>query len=73
MAIIHDKLNSTVRQKITTQQIWKHLETLYDLAALNESEIIPFPKKEKEFQLFGGNQLYYSTVLFKYIDQHLVP
>ena len=57
MAFIHEKLNGAVRQKISSPQIWRHLEKMYDLSALNESEIIPFPKKEIDFQLPGGKEI----------------
>ncbi|KAL7061020.1 hypothetical protein AAHC03_09754 [Spirometra sp. Aus1] len=31
--------------------IWDHLSELYDLNELNESEVIPFPTKSKEYTL----------------------
>ena len=51
LAFIHDKLNNISHKKITAAQIWKHLGAMYDLNALNESEILPFPNKETDFAL----------------------
>lgn len=34
MLIIHDKLNTSVAQRIPIQSIWEHLSTMYDLQAL---------------------------------------
>ncbi len=52
MICIHDKLNTTLsKTKLSAAQIWKHLGEMYDLQALNESEIIPFPNKEVDFEL----------------------
>ncbi|XP_071965903.1 MRG/MORF4L-binding protein-like [Antedon mediterranea] len=51
MLCIHEKLTQMTGKKLTSQQIWKHLSTMYDLAALHESEIVPFPNKEKDFDL----------------------
>ncbi|XP_060562307.1 MRG/MORF4L-binding protein-like isoform X1 [Ruditapes philippinarum] len=50
MVSIHEKLSST-NKKITARQIWDYLGELYDLNALNESEILPFPNKELDFSL----------------------
>ncbi|KAL4236424.1 hypothetical protein ACF0H5_004809 [Mactra antiquata] len=50
MVSIHEKLASSYK-KITAEQIWAYLGELYDLNALNESEIIPFPNKQNEFDL----------------------
>ncbi|CAC5377572.1 MRGBP [Mytilus coruscus] len=51
LALIHEKLNNISQKKITAGQIWKHLGVMYDLHALNESEILPFPNKETDFSL----------------------
>ncbi|XP_048760133.1 MRG/MORF4L-binding protein-like isoform X2 [Ostrea edulis] len=53
MLFIHEKLNSSSSRKISSKDIWEHLNSMYDLQALNESEIIPFPNKEAEFDLTG--------------------
>ncbi|XP_052777422.1 MRG/MORF4L-binding protein-like isoform X2 [Mya arenaria] len=54
MLSIHEKMASSYK-KITTKQIWKYLSELYNLNALNESEIIPFPNKENDFELPDGD------------------
>ncbi|KAK3879672.1 hypothetical protein Pcinc_015780 [Petrolisthes cinctipes] len=51
MMIIHDKLSSSLNCELSTNTIWKKLETLYDMAALDESDKLPFPNNESEFQL----------------------
>lgn len=51
MACIHQKLSASVNKEISSQTIWDHLDTMYDMAALHESEILPFPNLEKEFIL----------------------
>ncbi|XP_037791098.1 MRG/MORF4L-binding protein-like [Penaeus monodon] len=51
MMIIHDKLSSSLNCELSTQTIWKKLETLYDLAALDESDKLPFPNDENDFSL----------------------
>ncbi|XP_014661483.1 PREDICTED: MRG/MORF4L-binding protein-like [Priapulus caudatus] len=51
MACIQDKFSNAMNMKITAEQIWQHLGTMYDLQALHDSEIIPFPVKEVDFNL----------------------
>ncbi|XP_064607243.1 MRG/MORF4L-binding protein-like isoform X2 [Liolophura sinensis] len=55
MVFIHEKLNSSLSKKIASQQIWTQLTKMYDLQALNESEIIPFPNKKTDFSLPEGD------------------
>ncbi|XP_071500283.1 MRG/MORF4L-binding protein-like [Diadema antillarum] len=51
MMCIHEKFNQATGRQVTSQQIWDHLGTMYDMQALHESEILPFPNKEVEFTL----------------------
>ncbi|KAG8226935.1 hypothetical protein J437_LFUL004653 [Ladona fulva] len=51
MACIIEKFSSAVNKNITSKVIWDHLDTMYDLQALDDSEILPFPNDEKEFCL----------------------
>ncbi|XP_077991515.1 MRG/MORF4L-binding protein-like [Glandiceps talaboti] len=51
MMCIHEKFILSTGRKCTSQQLWDHLGTMYDLLALHESEILPFPNKEIEFTL----------------------
>ncbi|XP_033645352.1 MRG/MORF4L-binding protein-like [Asterias rubens] len=51
MMCIHDKLQQSMGRKISSQQIWEHLSTMYDMQALHESEILPFPNAESDFTL----------------------
>ncbi|XP_019640674.1 PREDICTED: MRG/MORF4L-binding protein-like [Branchiostoma belcheri] len=51
MACIHEKLNQMVNRHISVQQIWNHLDDMYDMPALHDSEILPFPNSQTEFIL----------------------
>lgn len=51
MALICDKFAENLRKDVDPQKIWAHLETMYNLEALDENESIPFPNNEKEFSL----------------------
>lgn len=50
MVFILDKLMASYK-KLTSKHVWDCLGELYDLQALNESEILPFPNKELDFSL----------------------
>ncbi|KAJ8957673.1 hypothetical protein NQ318_017565 [Aromia moschata] len=51
MAFICDKFTDNLHKDIDPEKIWAHLETMYNLEALDESESIPFPNGEREFNL----------------------
>lgn len=51
MMFIHNKLSSSLNCELSTKTIWDKLETLYDMAALDESDKLPFPNDENEFNL----------------------
>ncbi|EFA06618.2 MRG/MORF4L-binding protein [Tribolium castaneum] len=51
MACICDKFADSCQKEINSDKVWAHLETMYNLEALDESESIPFPNSEKEFTL----------------------
>nr|CAI5818095.1 unnamed protein product [Callosobruchus analis] len=51
MAFICDKFCDNLNKDVASEKIWAHLETMYNLEALDESESIPFPNGEKEFRL----------------------
>ncbi len=51
MICITKKLHDSMGKRLSAKQIWEHLTKMYDLAALNESETLPFPNKEKDFVL----------------------
>lgn len=50
MACIVDRLTKALNRKVTGDQIWAHLKTMYNLKALND-ELIPFPNHERDFAL----------------------
>jgi MRG-binding protein len=47
MVCIVDRLQKTLNRKISSDQIWKHLKTMYNLKALDDSEPLPFPNHEE--------------------------
>lgn len=51
MVCIVDRLQKTLNRKISSEQIWKHLKTMYNLKALDDSEPLPFPNHEENFDL----------------------
>ncbi|KPJ18472.1 MRG-binding protein [Papilio machaon] len=51
MVGIWEKLTNSITKEISTQDIWKHLDTLYDMAMLEDTEPIPFPNNEVVFNL----------------------
>ncbi|XP_075737744.1 uncharacterized protein LOC119162298 isoform X2 [Rhipicephalus microplus] len=51
MACILEKFSASLNKDISSQTIWEHLDTMYDMAALHEAEIIPFPNYDNEFVL----------------------
>ncbi|XP_060528516.1 MRG/MORF4L-binding protein isoform X2 [Cylas formicarius] len=51
MVFICDNFSNSLHKDVDSQKIWDHLETMYNLEALDESELLPFPNSEKEFSL----------------------
>uniref|UniRef100_A0A8C3PMP9 MRG domain binding protein n=1 Tax=Calidris pygmaea TaxID=425635 RepID=A0A8C3PMP9_9CHAR len=51
MICIRDKFSQNIGRQISSKVIWDHLSTMYDMQALHESEILPFPNIEKNFAL----------------------
>lgn len=51
MACISDRLSSALNRDISSDQIWTHLKSLYNLTALDALEPLPFPNDECEFSL----------------------
>ncbi|XP_075427553.1 MRG/MORF4L-binding protein [Ascaphus truei] len=51
MICIRDKFSQNIGRQISSKVIWEHLRTMYDMQALHESEILPFPNSEKNFIL----------------------
>nr|2N1D_A Chain A, MRG/MORF4L-binding protein [Homo sapiens] len=42
---------SNAGRQVPSKVIWDHLSTMYDMQALHESEILPFPNPERNFVL----------------------
>ncbi|KAM8946713.1 MRG/MORF4L-binding protein [Pelodytes ibericus] len=51
MICIRDKFSQNIGRQISSKVIWDHLRSMYDMQALHESEILPFPNSEKNFIL----------------------
>ncbi|XP_030624626.1 MRG/MORF4L-binding protein [Chanos chanos] len=51
MICIRDKFSQNIGRQVSSKVIWDHLGTMYDMQALHESEILPFPNSEKPFVL----------------------
>ncbi|XP_012216355.1 MRG/MORF4L-binding protein [Linepithema humile] len=51
MVCIAEKFRAAVHKDISLKMIWDHLESMYDLMALDDMEDLPFPSQEIEFCL----------------------
>uniref|UniRef100_A0A8C5DKI8 MRG domain binding protein n=1 Tax=Gouania willdenowi TaxID=441366 RepID=A0A8C5DKI8_GOUWI len=51
MICIRDKFSQNIGRQVSSSIIWDHLGSMYDMQALHESEILPFPNSEKSFSL----------------------
>lgn len=51
MICIRDKFSQNIGRQVSSSVIWDHLGSMYDMQALHESEILPFPNSEKSFSL----------------------
>ncbi|NP_001025681.1 MRG/MORF4L binding protein [Xenopus tropicalis] len=51
MICIRDKFSQNIGRQVSSRVIWEHLRSMYDMQALHESEILPFPNSEKNFIL----------------------
>ncbi|GAB0087745.1 MRG/MORF4L-binding protein [Sergentomyia squamirostris] len=51
MACIADRLTKALNREVSTEAIWTHLKTMYNLDALDELEPLPFPNDQKDFSL----------------------
>ncbi|XP_053688238.1 MRG/MORF4L-binding protein [Sabethes cyaneus] len=48
---IADRLSKALNREISSETIWSHLRTMYNLKALDELEQLPFPNEESDFCL----------------------
>ena len=62
IACITDRLSRSLNRDYTTESIWVHLRSMFNLEALEELEPLPFPNEEKEFSLPEAE---FSTLLSK--------
>lgn len=48
---VMERFARSTSSEFTSEQIWKHLRSMYNLEALEMLETLPFPNEEKEFAL----------------------
>ncbi|XP_011312789.1 MRG/MORF4L-binding protein [Fopius arisanus] len=51
MVCIWEKFRAAINKDVSFKTIWDHLETMYDLVALDDTEDLPFPSSEVDFAL----------------------
>ncbi|XP_012276513.1 MRG/MORF4L-binding protein isoform X1 [Orussus abietinus] len=51
MVCIWEKFRAAIHKEISLKMIWDHLESMYDLMALDDTEDLPFPSSEIDFTL----------------------
>ncbi|XP_060692173.1 MRG/MORF4L-binding protein isoform X2 [Hemiscyllium ocellatum] len=51
MICIRDKFSQNIGRQVSSKIVWEHLNVMYDMQALHESEILPFPNGERNFVL----------------------
>ncbi|XP_015121521.1 MRG/MORF4L-binding protein [Diachasma alloeum] len=51
MVCIWEKFRAAINKDVSFKAIWDHLETMYDLVALDDTEDLPFPSTEVDFAL----------------------
>lgn len=51
MVCIWEKFRTAIHKDVSLKMIWDHLESMYDLMALDDMEDLPFPSQETDFSL----------------------
>ncbi|XP_033188211.2 MRG/MORF4L binding protein [Bombus vancouverensis nearcticus] len=51
MVCIWEKFRVAIHKDLSLKTIWEHLESMYDLMALDDMEDLPFPSQEIDFSL----------------------
>ncbi|XP_015786174.1 MRG/MORF4L-binding protein [Tetranychus urticae] len=51
MIFVQEEFNRLTGQEVTSEVIWKYLDTIYDMDVLNENEDLPFSNKQSDFVL----------------------
>ena len=51
MALICEKFEALVGRPVSPEILWKQFNSMYDMAALDKKESIPFPNDEEDFNL----------------------
>lgn len=51
MVCIWEKFRTAIHKDVPLKIIWDHLESMYDLVALDDMEDLPFPSHEMDFSL----------------------
>lgn len=51
MVCVWEKFRAAIHKDVSLKMIWDHLESMYDLMALDDMEDLPFPSQEMDFSL----------------------
>lgn len=51
MIAVCEKFSNSLNKEISSDRLWKYLETLYNFEVLDELEGVLFPNEEKDFSL----------------------
>lgn len=62
MVCVAERLNKLTNVEFSTDQIWSHLYSMYNLDAIDAEETLPFPNEQKDFTL---PVLEYSSLMAK--------
>uniref|UniRef100_T1KZ13 Uncharacterized protein n=1 Tax=Tetranychus urticae TaxID=32264 RepID=T1KZ13_TETUR len=57
MIFVQEEFNRLTGQEVTSEVIWKYLDTIYDMDVLNENEDLPFSNKQSDFVLPNDYQI----------------
>uniref|UniRef100_A0A1Q3F093 Putative mrg-binding protein n=1 Tax=Culex tarsalis TaxID=7177 RepID=A0A1Q3F093_CULTA len=51
IACVVERLSKALNREVSSESVWSHLRTMYNLQALDEQDPLPFPNEETEFSL----------------------
>ncbi|XP_052567460.1 MRG/MORF4L-binding protein-like [Culex pipiens pallens] len=51
IACVVERLSKALNREVSSESVWSHLGTMYNLQALDEQDPLPFPNEETDFSL----------------------
>lgn len=51
IACVVERLSKALNREVSSESVWSHLKTMYNLQALDEQDPLPFPNEESDFSL----------------------